>query len=236
MKKNLAKYFDHTNATKPTATPDDIRKTCEEAKKYGFASVCVNSHFVKLVKECLKGSKVKVCSVIGFPMGMNTTEVKVFETKKAIKDGADEIDMVINIGEMKGGNYKFVEEDIRAIVKTAEGKTVKVILECCYLIDEEKKKACELAKKAGAHFVKTSTTMGKPADNRFDGATVEDVRLMKKAFGSDVKAAGGISTLKDALAFIEAGATRLGASRSVNIVEEAKKKNMLYNGREKKGR
>jgi len=219
-KEDLVKYFDHTNATKPVSTRDDIRKTCEEAKGYGFASVCVNSHFVKFVKECLSGSKVEVCSVIGFPMGMNVTEVKVFETKKAIKDGADEIDMVINIGEMKGGNYKFVEEDIREVVKAAKGRVVKVIIECCYLTDEEKRRACILAKKAGAHFVKTSTTMGKPADGRFNGATVEDVRLMKKAFGGDVKAAGGISTLKDALAFIEAGATRLGASRSVSIVKE----------------
>ncbi len=219
-KEQLAKYIDHTNATKPTATPDDIRKTCEEAKKHGFASVCVGSYYVKLVKECLRESKVKVCSVIGFPLGMSTTETKVFETKQAIKDGADEIDMVINIGEMKGNNYKFVEEDIRAVVKAARNKTVKVIIECCYLTDEEKIRACKLAKNAGANFVKTSTTLGKPADGRFNGATIEDVKLMKEAFGGDVKATGGIKTLKDAMAIIEAGATRIGASASVEIMEE----------------
>lgn len=219
-KEELAKCFDHTNATKPEATPESIKKTCEEAKQLSCASVCVNSHYVPLVKKYLEGTDIEVCSVVGFPFGTCTTETKVFEAKQAIENGADEIDMVINIGEMKGGNYDFVEKDICAVVQAAGGRVVKVILECCYLTDEEKVKACELAKKAGANFVKTSTTTGKPADGRFNGATIEDVKLLKRAFGGDVKAAGGISTLKDALAFIEAGATRLGASRTVAIMEE----------------
>lgn len=230
MVQGLAKYFDHTNATKPIATEKDIRKTCEEAKKYGFFSVCVNPCYVKFVKKILKNSGVKVCSVVGFPLGANTTETKVFETKQAIKNGADEIDMVINIGAMKGKKYRFVEKDIQEVVKAARDRVVKVIIECCYLTNREKKKACEIAKRAGAHFVKTSTTLGT------GGATIEDVKLMKKAFGGDVhpvrcslsngvKAAGGIRTLDQVRQFIKAGASRIGASESVEIMKELEKNN-----------
>lgn len=211
-KKELAKFFDHTNLN-PTATKLDIKKLCDEAKKYGFFSVCMHPCYVLWAKMCLEGSKVKVCTVIGFPLGASITDVKVFETKEAIKDGADEIDMVINIGALKI-NHPIVEESIRKVVKAAKGKIVKAIIECCYLTDEEKRRACKIAKKAGAHFVKTSTGFGP------SGATVKDVKLMKKAFGGDVKAAGGIRTLKDALAMIKAGATRLGCSASVEIMEE----------------
>jgi deoxyribose-phosphate aldolase len=217
-KEDLAKYFDHTNL-KPFATDADIRILCEEARKYRFATVCVNSSRVELARMLLVGSNVKVCSVVGFPLGATTTEAKVFETKQAIKEGADEIDMVINVGKLKEGLGWFVQEDIKNVVKAAEGKIVKVIIECCYLTDEEKKRACELAKKAGANFVKTSTGFGTPKEGP-NRATIKDVKLMKKAFGGDVKAAGGIKTLKDALAMIEAGATRIGTSASVEIMKE----------------
>jgi len=212
-KEEFAKYFDHTNL-KPFVTENDIKKLCEEAKKYGFASVCINPCHVKFAKDLLRKSDVKVCAVIGFPLGANSTKTKVFETKQAIKDGADEIDMVINIGALKDNKDSYVESDIRAVVRKAKGKIVKVIIECCYLTDEEKKKACKLVKKAGANFVKTSTGFGS------SGAMVEDVRLMKEVFGGDIKAAGGIKTLKDAQVMIEAGATRLGASASAEIIEE----------------
>lgn len=214
-KEEFAKYFDHTNL-KPTATDNDIKRLCEEAKKYGFASVCINLCWVKLAKGLLKSTGVKVCTVVGFPLGATTTETKVFETKQAIKNGADEIDMVINVGALKYTDDDFVREDIKAVVKAAKGRIVKVIIECCYLTDEEKKRACELAKKAGANFVKTSTGFGP------SGAMVEDIRLMKEVFGGDVKAAGGIKTLEQVKQFIEAGATRLGASASVEIMEEFK--------------
>lgn len=220
--KNLNKYFDHTNL-KPTATEDDIKRLCEEAIQYNFAAVCVNSFRVGLARECLKNSKVKVCSVVGFPLGANSTEAKVFDTKQAIKDGADEIDMVINVGALKDGKYGFVEKDIRKVVKAARGKIVKVIIECCYLTDKEKKAACIRAKKAGAHFVKTSTGFGSPPEGVPKGATIGDVKLMKEVFKGDVKAAGGIGTLKDAEAMIGAGATRIGVSASVAIMEELKK-------------
>lgn len=220
--KNLNKYFDHTNL-KPTATEDDIKKLCEEAIQYNFATVCVNSSRVKLAKECFRNSKVKVCSVVGFPLGAVSTEAKALETKQAIKDGADEIDMVINIGALKDGKYGFVEKDIRKVIKAARGKIVKVIIECCYLTDKEKKTACIRAKKAGAHFVKTSTGFGSPPEGVPKGATIEDVKLMKEVFRGDVKAAGGIGTLKQAREFIQAGATRIGASASVAIMEEFEK-------------
>lgn len=211
--KNLNKYFDHTNL-KPTATEDDIRKLCKEAMQYDFATVCINSSYVELANELLEDAYTEVCTVVGFPLGAASTEAKICETKQAIKDGADEIDMVINIGALKNKDYGFVQKDIQEVVVAANGKTVKVIIECCYLTDKEKKKACELVKKAGAHFVKTSTGFGS------SGATIKDVRLMKKAFNGDVKAAGGIRTLEDAQAMIEAGATRLGVSAGVEIMKE----------------
>ncbi|WP_297510731.1 deoxyribose-phosphate aldolase [Thermococcus sp.] len=219
---DIAKYIDHTNL-KPYATKDDIIRLCDEAIKYGFYAVCVNPYRVKLAKEYLHERKadVKVASVIGFPLGATPTEVKVFEAKKALEDGADELDMVINIGALKDGDYDYVEKDIEEVVKVAheKGAKVKVIIETCYLTEEEKVKACELAKEAGADFVKTSTGFGT------GGATVEDVRLMRKVVGPDmgVKAAGGIRTYEQALAMIKAGANRIGTSSGVRIVEGAPK-------------
>ncbi len=165
-------------------------------------------------------NKVKICSVVGFPLGAASTEAKAFETEQAVNDGADEIDMVINIGTLKEGNHNFVKKDIRAVVEAAKGKTVKVIIECCYLNDKEKRTACQLAKEAGAGFVKTSTGFGNPPEGVAKGATAEDVKLMKEVFGGDVKAAGGISTAKDAQKMIAAGATRIGASKGVKLVED----------------
>ncbi|WP_456394366.1 deoxyribose-phosphate aldolase [Thermococcus sp.] len=218
MKRNIAGYIDHTNL-KAYATGEDIIKLCREAMEYGFYAVCVNPYRVKLAKETLKGSGVKVATVIGFPLGATPTEVKVFEARKALEDGADELDMVINIGALKDKDYDYVRNDIAEVVKVAHEKNakVKVIIETCYLTEEEKVKACELAKEAGADFVKTSTGFGT------GGATVEDVRLMRKVVGEEmgVKAAGGIRTYEQALAMIEAGATRLGTSSGVKIVEGA---------------
>ncbi len=218
MKEDISRYIDHTNL-RAYATEDDIIRLCDEAKEYGFYAVCVNPYRVRLAKERLKGTDVKVASVIGFPLGATPTEVKVFEAKKALEDGADELDMVINIGALKDGNYEYVRKDIEEVVKVARenGAIVKVIIETCYLTDEEKVKACELAKEAGAHFVKTSTGFGT------GGATVEDVRLMRKVVGPEmgVKAAGGIRTYEQAVAMIEAGATRIGTSSGVKIVEGA---------------
>ncbi|NJE46176.1 deoxyribose-phosphate aldolase [Thermococcus sp. GR7] len=215
---DVARYIDHTNL-KPYATADDIIKLCDEAKRYNFYAVCVNPYRVKLAKEQLKGSNVKVATVIGFPLGATPTEVKVFEAKKALEDGADELDMVINIGALKDGDYEYVRRDIEEVVKVAheKGAIVKVIIETCYLTEEEKIKACELAKEAGADFVKTSTGFGT------GGATVEDVRLMRKVVGPDmgVKASGGVRTYEQAMAMIEAGATRIGTSSGVKIVEGA---------------
>lgn len=212
MVRDLVKYFDHTNL-KPTATENDIRKLCDEAMKYEFFSICIQPCHIKFAREYLKDNKVKICTVIGFPLGANTTVIKGMETVQAIGDGADEIDMVINRGALKDGKDKYIEGEIRMVVKAAKGKVVKVIIECCDLTDEEKIRACKLAKKAGAHFVKTSTGFGS------GGATVEDVKLMKKAFGGNVKAAGGIKTLEQVKQFIAAGATRIGASASVEIME-----------------
>ncbi len=218
MKGDIARYIDHTNL-RAYATEDDIIRLCDEAKEYGFYAVCVNPYRVRLAKERLEGTDVKVASVIGFPLGATPTDVKVFEAKKALEDGADELDMVINIGALKDGDYEYVRKDIEEVVKVAreKGAIVKVIIETCYLTDEEKVKACELAKEAGAHFVKTSTGFGT------GGATVEDVRLMRKVVGPEmgVKAAGGIRTYEQAVAMIEAGATRIGTSSGVKIVEGA---------------
>jgi deoxyribose-phosphate aldolase len=211
--KQLAAMIDHT-LLKPEATEEQIRVLCEEAKEHGFASVCVNPYWVKQAAEWLKGSNVKVCTVVGFPLGATTKEAKAFEAKNAIENGAEEIDMVLNIGALKSGDFQTVEEDIRAVVETAGGAVVKVILETGLLSDEEIVKACELSKVAGAHFVKTSTGFGK------GGATVEAVRLMRETVGTEmgVKASGGIRNAEMALQMVEAGANRIGASASVAIV------------------
>jgi deoxyribose-phosphate aldolase len=213
---NIAKMIDHT-LLKPETTKSQIIKLTEEAKKYDFASVCVNPTWVKLASEKLHGSEVKVCTVIGFPLGANTTETKVFEAKDAIKNGAQEVDMVINIGELKDKNDVYIENDIKSVVEAAKGKAlVKVIIETCLLTQEEKVRACKIAKKAGADFVKTSTGFSKY------GAKVEDVKLMRETVGKDmgVKASGGIHTKQEALDMIEAGASRIGASAGITIVSE----------------
>lgn len=214
-KASIAKTIDHT-LLKPTATAGQIRELCAEARANHFASVCVNPKWVPLAARELNNSDVLVCTVIGFPLGANPTDVKVEETRWAVKNGAQEVDMVIDIGAMKGGDYKAVEEDIRGVVKAAGKATVKVIIETCFLSNDEKRIACEAAMKAGAHFVKTSTGFGT------GGATVEDVKLMKKIVGNalKVKAAGGIRSYHDAIAMLEAGADRLGTSSGVAIVAE----------------
>lgn len=222
---DIAKMIDHT-LLKPEATPKDIEKLCEEAIRYQFASVCVNPCYVKLASEILKGRKVKVCTVIGFPLGANRIETKVFETEKAIEDGAQEVDMVMNIGMLKGGYYDYVEQDIRAVVNTAHKRNVlvKVILETALLTDEEKVKACLLAKRANADFVKTSTGFSK------GGATAGDVALMRRVVGSamGVKASGGIRSYEEALQMIKSGADRIGASASVKIVAGIKPETTIY--------
>ncbi len=215
-KEELAKFIDHTNL-KPNATRDDIKKLCDEALKYGFYAVCVNPYRVKDARDFLKGSNVKIAAVVGFPLGATYPEVKVQETIMAIKDGAEEIDMVMNIGAMKDGDYDAVYNDIRAVVEAAHsmGAKVKVILETCYLTQEEIVKACEIAVRADADFVKTSTGFGAW------GAREEDVKLMRKTVSPEigVKAAGGIRTAAEAIKMLEAGANRIGASRSVEIIE-----------------
>lgn len=215
----LARLIDHT-LLKPEASRDDIRRVSEEALKYGFASVCVNPTNVAQVAEVLRASDVRVCTVAGFPLGATMTQVKVYETEQSIKLGAREIDMVINIGALRSGDYKAVEDDIRTVVEACHrgGAICKVILECVLLSDDEKRRACQIAKDAGAEFVKTSTGFGP------GGATVEDVRLLRSAVGPEmgVKAAGGIRTFEDLKRMIEAGATRIGASASVKIIEEAR--------------
>ena len=210
----LNKYIDHT-LLKPDASQEQIKTLIEEAKKYDFASVCVNPTWVSFAAPALKATDVKVCTVIGFPLGANTPELKAFETSDAIQNGANEIDMVINIGALKSRNFDLVERDIRAVVEAAKGTLVKVIIETCLLTDDEKVKACQIAQKAGADFVKTSTGFST------GGATVADVALMRKTVGPDmgVKASGGARSYEDALAFIKAGATRIGASSSVAIME-----------------
>lgn len=210
----LNKYIDHT-LLKPDASQVQIETLIEEAKKYDFASVCVNPTWVNFAAQALKATDVKVCTVIGFPLGANTPELKAFETSDAIQNGANEIDMVINIGALKSRNFDLVERDIRAVVEAAKGTLVKVIIETCLLTDDEKVKACQIAQKAGADFVKTSTGFST------GGATVEDVALMRKTVGPDmgVKASGGARSYEDALAFIKAGATRIGASSGVAIME-----------------
>lgn len=209
----IAGMIDHT-ILKPEATEAQVAKLCEEAKEYEFASVCVNPGMVKLAAQCLKDSKVGVCTVIGFPLGANTSEVKAFETEDAIKNGATEVDMVINVGKLKEGNLEYVKNDIKAVVDAAKGKALtKVIIETCLLTDEEKVAACKLAKEAGADFVKTSTGFST------GGATAADIKLMRETVGPDmgVKASGGVRTKEDALTMIENGATRIGASASIAI-------------------
>lgn len=210
---SINKYIDHT-LLKPESTQDQIDNLIAEAKEYNFASVCVNPTWVSRAVEALKDSDVKVCTVIGFPLGANTSRVKAFETKDAIENGADEIDMVINIGRLKAKEYDFVENDIRAVVETSGDKLVKVIIETCLLTDEEKEKACQLSVAAGADYVKTSTGFSTA------GANVHDVALMRKTVGPNVgvKAAGGARSYADAEAFVKAGATRIGASSGVAIV------------------
>ena len=214
MNKEVAKMIDHT-ILKAVASESDVLKVCQEAKDYGFFSVCINPSYISLAKKALEGSNVKVCTVIGFPLGANTSEVKAFETVDAINKGADEVDMVINIGALKDKKYDYILADIEAVVKAANKKAlVKVIIETCYLTDEEKVKACELAVKAGCDYVKTSTGFGT------GGSTPSDIKLMRDTVGMDigVKASGGVRNSIDAKAVIESGATRIGASASIEIV------------------
>ena len=215
----IAKLIDHT-LLKPEATRDEIRKLCEEALKYGFASVCVNPWNVPQAAELLRGSAVKVCTVAGFPLGATLPEVKAFEAQESLKRGAQEIDMVINIGALKSGLLDAVAGDIRGVVETAHrgGGICKVILETALLTREEKVQASLAAKNAGADFVKTSTGFSSA------GATPEDVRLIRETVGvgTGIKAAGGVRTLEDLLKMVEAGATRIGASAGVKIVEQAR--------------
>lgn len=214
-KKEIAKYLDDT-LLKADATPEQIVKICKEAKTYGCASVCVNSGYVPLVSKELAGSEVKTCCVIGFPLGACTSEAKAAETTDSIEKGANEVDMVINVGRAKAGEWDYVKSDIEAVIKAAAGKAlVKVIIETCLLTDEEKIKACQAAKEAGADFVKTSTGFST------GGAKVEDIRLMRETVGSDmgVKASGGVRDFEKAQAMIEAGATRIGTSSAAGIVE-----------------
>lgn len=211
----LNKTIDHT-ILNPDATKDEVIKVIDEAKAYDFASVCLEPCWVTLAAERLADSEVKVCTVIGFPLGANTKTVKAFEAKEAVENGADEVDMVLNIGALKSGEYDLVLEDMKAVREAAKDAVVKVILENCLLTDEEKKKACALAKEAGMDFVKTSTGFSTA------GATTEDVKLMREAVGDamGVKASGGIRDRETAEAMIAAGASRIGASKSIAIVGE----------------
>ncbi len=214
----INKYIDHT-ILKATATEEDIIELCKEALEYEFFSVCVNSGYVSLAKKNLEGSQVKVCTVVGFPLGAMSTAAKVFEASKALEDGAEEFDMVVNIGELKSKNFSKVEEDIAAVKHAVDRKVLKVIIETCYLTPEEIVEASELAVKAGADYVKTSTGFGN------DGARLENIELMKKAVNgkAKLKASGGIKNLDTALSFIEAGVERIGTSSGVSIVKELNK-------------
>lgn len=215
---DLAKYIDHTYL-KPEASIDEIRKICDEAKKYHCASVCVNPSYIQYVAQQLEGSGVTPCCVIAFPFGTCTPEAKAFEATDAAAKGAREIDMVINVGAVKSGDWMLVKREIEGVVNAVKGRaTVKVIIEACLLTDEEKVKACTVAKLAGAHFVKTSTGYST------GGATVEDIRLMRETVGPDmgVKASGGVRTYDDAVAMLKAGANRLGCSSTMKIVTGVK--------------
>ena len=212
----LNKYIDHT-LLKADATKEQITKLCNEAKQYDFASVCVNTCYVPLCKELLKGSDVKVCCVVGFPLGAMNSDSKAFEAKNAVLNGADEVDMVINVGALKDKDYNYVTKDIEKVVNASKPSIVKVIIETCLLTNEEKVEACKCALNAKAAFVKTSTGFST------NGATVEDVKLMKDTVKDNckVKAAGGIRSYEDALKMIDAGADRLGCSAGVKIMEQA---------------
>lgn len=213
----LNKYIDHT-LLKPEATKEQITKLCEEARQYDFASVCVNTCYVPLAKQLLAGSDVKVCCVVGFPLGAMDTVSKAFEAKTAVENGAQEVDMVINIGALKDKDCDYVTKDIAAVVEASKPAIVKVIIEACLLTDEEKVEACKCSMNAKAEFVKTSTGFST------HGATPEDVALMKKTVGDvcKVKAAGGVRSYDDAMKMIEAGADRLGCSAGIKVMEEAK--------------
>jgi deoxyribose-phosphate aldolase len=211
---DVAKYIDHT-LLKPDATREQYEQLCDEAAKYGFYSVCVNSSWIPLCARRLRGKDVKVCSVVGFPLGAMDSRSKGFETRNAIENGASEIDMVINVGALKSGDLDAVEKDIRAVARACRSTTVlKVIIETCLLTDDEKVLACEIAKKAGAHYVKTSTGFST------GGATAHDIALMRRVVGPTmgIKASGGVRSYEDAKLMIESGATRIGASASVKIV------------------
>jgi len=216
----IAQYIDHTLLA-PHASSKDVIKLCKEAADNNFYAVCINPHFIKLAVKELSGSKVQVATVIGFPLGANTTDIKVQETKQAIADGANEIDMVINIGALKDGDVNYVAEEIKAIVKAAGGVPVKVIIECDLLTDDEKVACCEACLKAGAFMIKTSTGFVKDGK----GATVDDVKLFRKTIGSSslgIKASAGIRDVATAKALIDAGANRLGTSSGVAIVQGTK--------------
>lgn len=210
---NYNKLIDHT-LLKQDATPEQIIKLCEEAKQYDFMSVCVNPAYVPLASSVLKGSDVKVCTVVGFPLGMNLTKTKLQETELAISQGADEIDMVINVGMLKDNHDDYVLQEISLLKQACGSRILKVIIETCLLTDEEKVRACTLAKEAGADFVKTSTGFST------GGATVHDIKLMRETVGKDmgVKASGGVKTHQDLLDMVEAGATRIGTSSGVKII------------------
>jgi deoxyribose-phosphate aldolase len=220
-RKKLAGYIDHT-ILKADATDEAVKKLCHEALTYGFAAVCINPAYVELASKELSGSRVKVCTVVGFPLGASLSCVKGYEASQAVESGASEVDMVVNIGALKSGRLDVVQKDIEEVVSQVQRQNpsarVKVIIETCYLADDQKVTACKIARVAGAHFVKTSTGFGP------SGAEVHDVELMRNAVGPElgIKAAGGISSYAKALAMIEAGATRIGASASVQIISEAK--------------
>ena len=211
----LNRYIDHT-ILKAAATKDEVVQLCKEAREYHFASVCVNTCYTKLVRQELADSDVKTCVVVGFPLGAMDTEAKAFEAKSAVEKGAQEVDMVINVGALKEKDYDFVLQDIKAVVDASRPAIVKVIIETCLLSDDQKVTACKLSVKAGAAFVKTSTGFST------GGATADDIALMRKTVGKGigVKASGGVRTKEDALKMIEAGASRIGASASIKIVTE----------------
>lgn len=216
---NIAKYIDHT-VLKATTTPEDIKKLCLEAKEYGFYSVCVNSCYVKLAKDLLNGTDVKVAAVVGFPLGAMSTNSKVFEAKECIENGASEIDMVINVGMLKAGEDEYVFEEIKKIKDIIGKNILKVIIETCYLTDDEIVRACELSVKAGADFVKTSTGFGTK------GATFETVKLMLDTVKDKalVKASGGVKDLETAIKYIEMGVKRLGTSSGIDIINNKESK------------
>lgn len=213
-RENLAKMIDHTNLN-PTSTESDIRKLCKEAMEYNFYSVCINPTWVSYAKNILGGSNIKICTVIGFPLGATTSEIKASETRNAIRNGADEIDMVINIGFLKGPNINIFERDIEMVRKACEKNILKVIIETCLLNEKEKILACQISKKLNTNFVKTSTGFSTK------GATIEDIKLMRKILGkgTGIKASGGIKNYQNTVAIINAGANRIGTSKGVSIVE-----------------